>query len=242
MTNGSTSRDRSLHDTGSALRELAGLRLADTSTETMLRRVVELAVHAIPGASDASITLVGPEGLSTPVATGAAASTLDAVQYAHGNGPCLDASDAGEVCLLADVDGDTQWPWFVDDLKALGIRSVMATPLPLHADLSGALNVYATRARTFGPAESDTARSLAAYAGAALSNVHQYEATQRAAAASGAAIAARAVVEQAKGILISRHRCTAGAAFDLMVGEAQRTGARVHIVAERLVASVAGAS
>jgi AmiR/NasT family two-component response regulator len=48
----------------------------------------------------------------------------------------------------------------------------------------------------------------------------------------------RAAIEQAKGVLMARHGCTADEAFHLLAEESQRQGRKLRLVAADLVASV----
>lgn len=49
------------------------------------------------------------------------------------------------------------------------------------------------------------------------------------------AIASRAVIEQAKGVLVAQRRCTPEAAFELLVTASQHANTKLREVAARLV-------
>lgn len=52
------------------------------------------------------------------------------------------------------------------------------------------------------------------------------------------AMASRAVIEQAKGMLVERHRCTPDEAFEVLVAKSQRTDRKLReIAAEQVLAS-----
>jgi len=55
-----------------------------------------------------------------------------------------------------------------------------------------------------------------------------------------AALATRPVIDQAKGILMARHRCTADQAFQMLSQASQRENRKLRDLARRVVASVAG--
>ncbi|MCO7218375.1 ANTAR domain-containing protein [Klenkia sp. PcliD-1-E] len=56
------------------------------------------------------------------------------------------------------------------------------------------------------------------------------------------ALAYRAVIEQAKGVLMAVHGCTAEAAFQILADQSQHTNTKVREVAQQLMDSVRGTS
>ena len=60
---------------------LAEALAGETTVHGVLRRVVEVAQHAVPGADLVSITLRSPAGYTTPVETDPLATRLDELQY-----------------------------------------------------------------------------------------------------------------------------------------------------------------
>ncbi len=81
------------------------------------------------------------------------------------------------------------------------------------------------------------AATFASYAAVALVNMHLYESTRRLAVNLAAAVASRAVIDQAKGILMSQRRCDPEQAFGLLVAASQRTNRKLRDVAQDLVDS-----
>lgn len=54
-------------------------------------------------------------------------------------------------------------------------------------------------------------------------------------------LASRPVIDQAVGILMERHRCTAEESFRLLCSASQNRNIKLRVVAERLVREVSGA-
>jgi len=52
----------------------------------------------------------------------------------------------------------------------------------------------------------------------------------------------RAVIEQAKGILMSQHQCTPDVAFDRLARQSQAANVKLRVVAQRIVDEVAAAT
>ncbi len=102
--------------------------------------------------------------------------------------------------------------------------------------MSAALNIYSTDRDALDDDAVELASTIAAYAGVALANTHLYEAQGQVAAQLRTAMQSRAVIEQAKGILIGERRCSPQEAFDILVRLSQDTNRKLRDVAEALVA------
>jgi GAF domain-containing protein len=218
--------------------------------ERILQGLALVAVQVVRGAEDASLTLLGPDGkLSTPFFTGSLADKVDAVQYAVGEGPCLDAANAHEwtamvVRDLADPsgDGDTRWPTFRVQGAAAGARSVLSVSLFASSGVGlngaqkavGSLNIYASTPGAFGESERDTALLLALYAGLALAATEAVDDSGQRIDQLKEAIATRTVIGQAQGILMERHKFTAGQAFDRLRTASMNLNRKLRDVAKEL--------
>lgn len=108
--------------------------------------------------------------------------------------------------------------------------------MPLQREVSAALNVYSRDEEAFDDAAVELAMTFAAYAGVALANMHLYEAQGKVAEELQTAMQSRAVIEQAKGILMGQRGCSAEEAFDVLVRLSQDTNRTLREVAEHLVA------
>jgi GAF domain-containing protein len=169
--------------------------------------------------------------------TGPLAAALDERQYETGFGPCVEAALTGEPVLIEDTADEAVHRDFAALARRLGVTSVLSVGLPLDSRVVGSLNVYCAAGRldaaarelatVFGRSAAATVDNAAEYAGA----VNLVEHLRR-------ALESRAVIEQAKGVLMERHRCSADAAFDRLVGRSQRQGRKLREVAAELVASV----
>jgi AmiR/NasT family two-component response regulator len=74
----------------------------------------------------------------------------------------------------------------------------------------------------------------------AVHNLHLYESTRELAENLDLAMQHRAVIEQAKGILMSQRRCTATDAFNLLAAASQRSNRKLRDIAQGIVDGVAG--
>ncbi|MGY1857821.1 GAF and ANTAR domain-containing protein [Modestobacter sp. SYSU DS0290] len=212
--------------------ELAGRELSE-----VLDEVVRVARRAIPGTEATSITLIRGERAFTAAFDGQLAMDADESQYQRGHGPCLDAGLAGEVFVVGDMRAEERWPGYAAHAAELGVRSSMSIPLPYQGARIGALNNYATRTSAFTDADVALGQAVAAFVAIAVGNA---DATARAlddAANMRRAMASRAVIEQAKGILMERHKITAEQAFTLLTHASQRRNVKLREVADELVST-----
>ena len=223
-------------DAREAFAELGRISLDQHSLEAVMGKVAELTKRVVPGASEASVTIVERGEPRTIACTGELAVDLDERQYERGYGPCLDGSASGTVVGISDMRTDSRWPDYTRVAAERGALSSLTVPVPLQREVSAALNIYSTDAHAFDDDESrELAATFAAYAGVALANMHLYEAQGRVAEQLQTAMQSRAVIEQAKGILMGSRRCTAEEAFDLLVELSQKSNRKLRAVAESLV-------
>jgi GAF domain-containing protein len=216
------------------LDELGRLLLAEHTAPSVLRRIVDLVAQAMPAGSEVSITLVRGDHPTTAAFTGRLADDLDETQYERGYGPCLEAALGGHMTEIADARTEDRWPDYVPTFLDHGAVSALAAPVPA-AHLSAGLNVYARTARAFTDDDRSALVAFAACAGAVLTNLDVLQDARELAENLQKAMEFRAVIEQAKGILIERHRLTAEQAFRLLVESSMHANRKVRDVAEDLV-------
>ncbi|MEU8663227.1 GAF and ANTAR domain-containing protein [Actinoplanes philippinensis] len=222
-------------DAAAAFAELGRIKLGETDLDGVLSRVADLAGRTLPGAAQVSITLLRERGAVTAAHTGDTALQLDELQYERGAGPCLEAAGAGTVVEVPDTAADDRWDgWGADAAKA-GMGSVLSLSLPIGDALHGALNVYGDAPRGLGPATVATAQAFVRYAAVALANAHLYDTTASLAQHMQAAMESRAVIEQAKGIIMGERRCSADEAFAILTKVSQDTNRKLRDVATALV-------
>jgi GAF domain-containing protein len=226
-------------DPSTAFAELGRIRLATTSVDGVLQRVADLAKRAIPGAEEVSVTLVRDHQASTAAYTGPLALKLDEWQYKQHQGPCLEAAAEQAAVSVPDLSTDRRWPGWTARAKTAGVRSSLSLGLPVQEKITGALNIYATTAQAFDEDAILVGKTFAGYAAVALANSHLYDTTANLAEHMRKAMENRAVIEQAKGIIMFERRCTADEAFSILSRISQDANRKVRDVAAALVAQAA---
>jgi GAF domain-containing protein len=223
-----------------AFDELGRIVLGDDPLPQILERVVHLATQVLTEPAEASITLIAGDDPATVGFTGETALELDERQYESDAGPCLDAAASGQRVVISDMQSETRWPRFTADAVKLGIRSSLSIPLPVQRNVTGALNFYATDRGGFSDETIELAETFAAHAAVAVANAHLYNATAALAEQMKQAMETRAVIEQAKGIIMCDRRCNADEAFNALVKLSQEAHIKLREVAQRLVEQTAG--
>jgi GAF domain-containing protein len=224
----------------SAFSELGRIHLGEVNLDGVLNRVAGLARATLPGAAEVSITLIREPSAYTAVYTGDIALALDELQYAGQAGPCLDAAAGNSTVSVPDTANDSRWNGWAAQAAQAGAGSVLSVGLPILDTVEGALNIYGDRPDAFDEDTIRLARTFADYAAIALANAHLYESKVSLAQHMQIAMENRAVIEQAKGIIMGERRCSADEAFAVLAKVSQESNRKVRDVAASLVARAQG--
>jgi GAF domain-containing protein len=224
-----------------AFSQLSRIKLSDTDLHGVLARIAELAKATLADVDEVSVTLIGERGARTVAFTGPLALALDEQQYAEGQGPCLSAAASGEKHLIPDLAAEERWPLWRAGALAAGIRSSLAIGLPVAESVNGAVNVYSTRVDAFDEDTILLADAFVGYAVVAMANAHLYNSNVTLARHLQTALDSRAVIEQAKGIIMSERRCSSVEAFTILSKVSQDTNRKLRDVAAALVATAENA-
>jgi GAF domain-containing protein len=214
--------------------ELVGLLRAEETYQETLARVAQLACATIPGCDAGSVTLWREGHPYTVVSTDDLAQAIDEAQYETLEGPCLDASRYGEVYVIGDMTSEGRWPTFAGVAVARGARSSLSLPLTVRDQPIGALNLYSIEPQAFDGAR-DVGLLFAAQASVAIANARVYDASRALTTQLEEAMRSRAVIEQAKGIIMSEQRCGPDDAFELLRLASQRENVKLRDIATRIV-------
>jgi GAF domain-containing protein len=208
--------------------------VGDRTMEETLHRVAALACETVTGTAYAGITMMRNAKPETAVFTDDAAPEIDQAQYDAGSGPCLDAFRTGEIHSIVSTRRDQRWPEFSAACVDHGIYSTLSLPLTVEDETNGALNLYATVTDAYGPDETKTGSLFAAQAAIVLANASAYWGARAKAAQLEEALANRAVIDQAKGIIMSTMRCDADEAFAMLVKQSQQQNRKLREVATEI--------
>ena len=217
---------------------LSRLRFVDRSLDEILTEITGLAARGIPGSEATSITLIRGDRPFTAAYSGDMAIAADELQYQEGYGPCMDAGRGGVVLRVDDMRAETRWPTYVPRVVAQGVRSSLSVPLPFQDTSIGALNNYSSQPSAFASDESlEAAVEVAEVVAVAVANATAHAELGEQTRNMRLAMESRAVIEQAKGVLMAQRHVDAEQAFELLREASQRYNRKLRDIAQGIVAS-----
>jgi GAF domain-containing protein len=220
------------------LRELSRVVLAGRGLDDVLDDITGIARRGIPGADSTSITLIRGDRAFTAAHAGEMALAADELQYQEDAGPCLDAGRGGVVLRVDDMRTEIRWPKYVARVVETGVRSSLSIPLPFQDASIGALNNYSTEpAAVATPASLEAALEVAEVVAIAVANATAHAELGEQARHMRAAMESRAVIEQAKGVLMAQRHIDADQAFEVLRDASQRYNRKLRDLAAGIVAS-----
>jgi len=217
-----------------AMTTLTGVALGHGDLEETHREICRIATRAVPGAEGASITTF-PQGRPVALASDDWAQGLDELQFEEHEGPCLDAHRTGNAFRIRDLKAEPRWPSYVPRAVEQGALSIMSLPMAAEGNLIGALNLYSREPEAFDAEAASIGEIVAAHAGLASQVSAAFFGHRDLADQMSEAMSSRAVIEQAKGILMAVHRCDAEEAFAHLVRMSQTSNRKLRDVAEETV-------
>jgi GAF domain-containing protein len=224
----------------SAAAELQQLLLATEDIRGFLDELAALTVRVLPGDLSCGITMRRDHQAITVASSDSRASQVDEIQYGHHQGPCLHSLATGEVVLVDDLADDQRWGDYQMPALGHGVRSSLSLPLRAGGQVIGALNIYSSQPHAFGAPEQLLAGGFADEASRALSlAVRMAERTEMSQHLQ-TALASRAVIDQALGILMGQNRCPAAEAFDILRTASQNRNVKLRDIAVQIVTAVSG--
>lgn len=221
-----------------ALSALARFLVTEVSLGDTLEHVAHIATDAMSGASFSGMAILGDDGNpTTAVFTSEEAPEIDQGQYETGNGPCLEAWRTKSVVRLDDMTAATnRFPAFAQASLQHGVNSTLSLPMIAGDQGVGAFNLYAREERAFTDGDEALGLELASAAAAVLSNARAYWGAVGLSEQLSEAMRSRAVIEQAKGMLMAQSKTLApDEAFELLRRASQRENVKVRDIAQRIV-------
>jgi GAF domain-containing protein len=223
-----------------SLAALSKFFVGDHTVQQTLQRVADLTVTAVPPADFAGLTLLVEGRERTAVFTDPASPEIDQAQYDTGDGPCLQAFQQGEIVSVPSMADDARFPAFQAAALEHGINSTLSLPLAVDDVVSGAMNLYSKTEHGFSDADVRVGQEFASHSAIVLANALAYWDAHDLSERLGDAMASRAVIEQAKGILMGAQRCGEDEAFALLVAASQRENVKLRDIAHRIVVNATG--
>jgi hypothetical protein len=214
-------------------RTAALLRLAATTEERSLSQLTFLAASQVTGCAAACVALWRDGELAGQAASHPDPSRLLAVQLAAGRGPVITAMTERNPVSCPDTLTETRWPEYAAASVRVGVRSSVA--LSYHGPVVVTLSLFGVRPRAVDQDQLQLAELLVAYGSGLVGAVSEFGDSQRTAVQLRDAASSRAIVDQAKGILMHALGCTADEALAKIRDVSQRSNLRATEVAQRVL-------
>jgi GAF domain-containing protein len=219
--------------------DLGGVLESMEQVSEYLERVVHAVRRHIDGCDEVGLTVFSSDRPHTAAYTTVQTLEIDAVQYALDEGPCLDSARNRRENHVPDlVVDDGRWPLFAQQCREEGVRSLLALPLVSGDECVGAINLYAWAPHAFDTFDAALVRVAASRCADAIVAVTALDGARRLAGQLEQAMASRAVIEQAKGVIMAMRGVPEHDAFEVLRKSSQDRNIKVRVLAQQIVTGV----
>ncbi|GAA2914499.1 GAF and ANTAR domain-containing protein [Streptosporangium fragile] len=206
----------------------------ETSSESVLRGLTATLAGGVPGCAGGSAELWGEERMVVSASHSELIVLIDSEEDL-GEGPSAEARVTGRHVIVQDALREPRWPAYAAMAIRYGVRSVLTLPITVERAVL-VLGLYGVRPGVFAAGNvPPLADMLAEQVNVALANMWDYDEVRTDAAQMQEALAGRAVIDQAKGIIMKSSGCSAEAAFDELRRVSQHHQVKVADLARLLV-------
>jgi ANTAR domain len=188
--------------------------------------------------SGAGITIMDGDQAGPICVSDSSVAVLEDLQFTVGQGPCRDAYRSGSFVHAPRLDGSafSRWPPFVDLARSSGIGAVFAYPLLSHSVNVGVLTLYQQTEGELSAAQHDDSLALATVLTATVLSLQDAAPVGVLAPELEEAVAYRAEIHQASGMVAVQLGITPSEALLRIRGHAFAHGLPVRSVATEIVA------
>ena len=212
---------------------VASLVSSDDAIGVITRLLLD-ATQAV-AADGAGLVIASARGdLELLTAVSHRAEELELFQLQADAGPCVDAVRLGEPVVSPTYAATSErWPALAVAIRSAGFAALHATPMRWQGQTFGALNL-------FWNTDRDTAHLRPLIQGysdiATIAIVHAgHITTTQLGERTGAALASRHIIEQAKGVIAYRERLSMSGAYDRLLNLAAADSVNLSVMATSIV-------
>ncbi|GIH59221.1 GAF and ANTAR domain-containing protein [Microbispora siamensis] len=215
-------------------RDLAALgRVTEgTSAESVLRGITEAVARGVPGCAGGTAELWMEERVLLAASHSELTVLIDRERDLR-EGPSREALSTGRPVTIPDVMRESRWSRYAATAVRHGVRSVLVVPIAVEGAVV-IIGLYGVRPGVFSSGGSLMAL-LREQVTVALANIWEFDDVLTGAAQMQEALAGRSVIDQAKGIIMSKSGCSAEEAFEELRRVSQHHQVKVADLAKLLV-------
>src|SRR6201987_4901805 len=220
----------SIQDVRQALNELGKLRFGEMRVEEPMHQIVHT-THAIFNVDGAGLMLAaGDHHLLNDAGSDERLGHLEELQIRHQEGPCIAAFEDKDLVRAEDLTEEMRWPSFSKHAVTRGIRAVLASPIPYNQDAVGVVAVTSEERRPWSAEAELALLAFTDLAALLIASMMLGEQQTELAAQLQSALNSRAIIEQAKGVLIGQQGLTAHDAYAQLRSQARAERRKLAIV------------
>jgi len=225
----------SVHDVRHALTELGRLRFGEMRVEEAMRQIVQT-THAIFSVDGAGLMLAdGDHHLRNAAVSDDRMGHLEELQLRLQEGPCIASFDDKVLVGAEDLTTEQRWPRFSSEAVDRGVRAVLASPIPYNQDAVGVVAVLSCERRPWSAEAELALLAFTDLAALLIATMMLGEQQTELAVQLQAALNSRAIIEQAKGVLIGRQGLSAHTAYEQLRAQARAERRKLTAVSAELV-------
>jgi GAF domain-containing protein len=218
-----------------ALRGLDHLRYGTDDLEQAVDLIVST-THDLFSVDGAALMLMDHDlALRNAAASDPRMAHLESLQLEYGKGPCLSAFEEKTLVSCEDLLDDGRFGEFSAAAVKAGLQAVLASPIPYATDAVGVVAVFSEKPHAWSPEGELALTSFTNLAALAIATTMQSEERGTLVEQLQAALNARVVIEQAKGVLMAGGSLDARGAFEELRATARRSRRRLAEVAAEVV-------
>lgn len=219
-------------DPATVFAALADIVYRGSSAEEVYSAICVAATLLVPGCDHASLMLVSRGNAVTVAASDQVARTVDDIERATGEGPCLDAIKNEAAQVEPDFLTPTGWPALARGVVTrTPVRGAMGFRLVLGDKKVGALNLFSDTPGRFDAETADRAIVLTAFAAVTVSAIINGEE----AGTLRRGLQSNREIGKAIGLLMAMHDVTDDQAFELLRKTSQDLNVKIAALAQSVI-------
>ena len=216
-------------------RAMAEIVYSGESYETVYDALCRSTVEFVDGCDHASLMLRRSGRTRTVAATDDVAREIDAMEYALGDGPCLDAIDESEPDqhICSDLTTGSRWPKLAATiLERTEVRGMAGFRIRQDGQKVGALNVFSDTPGALTDHSLEQAIMLTAFASVAMAALDRGEE----ATTLRRGLESNREIGKAIGLLMAMHEIDDDQAFQMLSKVSQEMNIKLAQVATQVIA------
>lgn len=212
-----------------------------TSADTLrqaLDDVLQATAQVLPAHFNCGVTVIAQGQPATFASSGPHREVIDEIQFANGEGPCMEAIRTRTMVISDDLSTEPRWPAWTRHARDHDVQAVMSYPFDVDGPMLGGFNIYSTKSDPFVDDSAIIAMLVAEHAGLLLGVRLRQAGLEDLLAQVRTDPSADPSVERAVGIVMAQRGCTPERALHHLHEAAGNLGVGLADVAERLVSTV----